>query len=269
MSKRSHVVPIAVRFGFRVSLPYNAFLGVAWVEECGHMSRRSKGIVALSVLALACVGGCAFLFRKHSPVPVGQPTAAPEGDAWLHLLEPPHADAWKNITDDKNIFALADGELHIFGTSLWPLRYVGYTAKPFGNFDLHLEVKLTRGANSGIFLRAQPNDPVYRGFEIQVLDDYGKPPSKTGSGAIYDVVTPMFNMARPAGEWNSYDITLDETSVIVIMNGWKVIDVDLALMTEPYGKFEVPYAELPREGTLALQDHGGEVWYRNIRIRPN
>jgi hypothetical protein len=130
-----------------------------------------------------------------------------------------------------------------------------------------MEFKLAKGANSGIFLRAQPNDPVYRGFEVQVLDDFGDSPNKNGSGSIYDVVTPMFNLARPAGEWNSYDITVRGTNVVVIMNGWKVIDTDLALMTEPLGKFPVAYADLPREGLLMLQDHGGEVWYRNILLK--
>lgn len=232
------------------------------------MKRRTKGVLSVILLALGSVAGCAYLMRGHAPVPSGTPTALPEGEGWIDLLDDARAAQWKNITDDKDIFEIVDGQIHIFGKSLFPLRYVGFTGESFGDFDLHLEVKVSRGANSGIFLRATPNDPVYRGFEVQVLDDHGKPPSKNGSGAIYDVVTPMFNMARPAGEWNSYDISLDGTQVTVVMNGWKVIDTDFALMTEPYGKFEVPYAELPRDGVLALQDHGGEVWYRNVRIRP-
>jgi hypothetical protein len=144
---------------------------------------------------------------------------------------------------------------------------VGYTPERFEDFDLHVEFKVAKRTNSGVFLRAQPNDPVYRGFEVQVLDDYGKAPNKNGSGAIYDVVTPMFNLARPAGEWNSYDISVHGTEVKVSMNGWMVIHTDFAKMTKPLGKFKIAYANMPREGVLALQDHGGEVWYRNIVIR--
>ena len=224
-------------------------------------------MLVVPVLVLAGVVASAFFFHGRAPVPKGMPTTVPTGDGWVDLLDNDHAAAWKNIADDNEIFEIVDDQLHIFGRSLLSLRYVGYTAQHFGDFDLHIEVKLDDGANSGIFLRSKPNDPVYRGFEVQVLDDHGKPPTKNGSGAIYDVVTPMFNMARPAGEWNSYEISVHGTAVSVVMNGWKVIDTDLALMIEPYGKFKIAYARLPREGVLALQDHGGEVWYRNVRIR--
>ena len=207
------------------------------------------------------------LFSTAGPVPQGAPTPAPEGPEWIDLLDEVHIGGWKNITDSADIFAVEDDELHIFGASLGKLRYAGYTGQRFSDFELHLEFKVTWRANSGVFLRAQEDDPVYRGFEVQVLDDHGVTPHKNGSASIYDVVSPMFNMALPRGEWNSYDITCEGTHVVVIMNGWKVIDTDLALMKQPLGKFDVPFAELPREGILALQDHGGEVWYRNIRIR--
>jgi hypothetical protein len=143
---------------------------------------------------------------------------------------------------------------------------VGYAPERFGNFELHLEFKLAKKANSGVFLRAEPNDPVYRGFEVQVLEDYGKAPDKNSCGSLYDVATPMFNMSRPAGEWNSYDITVKGTELIVYMNGWMVLHTDLGKMTKPLGKFKAPFAKYPLEGNLLLQDHGGEAWYRNILI---
>jgi hypothetical protein len=151
---------------------------------------------------------------------------------------------------------------------MYPLRYAAFTGQPFEDFELHVEFKLAPRANSGIFLRAQSDDPVQRGFEIQVLEDHGETPSKHGSGAVYDVVTPMFNLARPAGEWNSYDIRLVGTELEVVMNGWLVVKTDLSQMTESYGKFTIPYADLPREGMIMIQDHGGEAWYRNLLVRP-
>jgi hypothetical protein len=207
-----------------------------------------------------------FLSPKE-PGPQGLPAPAPHGAGWEDLLAEGQWQKWRNVTDDTPIFSVEYGTLHIHGRSLYPLRYVAYGDERLEDFQLHLEFKVAPGANSGIFLRAQPNDPVYRGFEIQVLDDYGEPPHKNGSGAIYDVVTPMFNLARPAGEWNSYNITVRGTEVVVVMNGWKVIHTDLARMTEPLGKFAIPYAEIPRQGLLLLQDHGGEVWYRTILLK--
>ena len=231
------------------------------------VTRRIVKLAGVLLVALVAAGGCAYWLMARGPVPVGNATARPEGEGWVDLLDDAHVAQWKNVTDDKDIFEIAAQEMHIFGKSLWPLRYVGYTGESFGDFDLHVEVKVSKGANSGIFLRSKPSDPVQRGFEIQVLDDHGKPPTKSGSGAIYDVVTPMFNMARPAGECNSYDIAVAGTEVTVTMNGWKVIDTDMAQFTEPYGKFKAAYSNMPREGMVALQDHGGEVWYRNILIR--
>ena len=231
---------------------------------------KQSQVAFWTVLAVACVGIVVklALFSLAGPVPAGEPTPPPDGEGWIDLLDATHQAGWRNITDDTGIFAIEDGVLHISGSTLPPLRYVGYTERTFGDFELHLEFKVTWRANSGVFLRATPGDPVHRGFEVQVLDDHGQPPCKNGSGSIYDVVTPMFNMARPRGLWNSYDITVDGSRIIVIMNGWKVIDTDFAKMTEPIGKFSIPFAELPRDGIIALQDHGGEVWYRNIRVRP-
>ncbi len=224
------------------------------------------GIGVLAALGLVLGSTLGFFWGKD-PVPVGEPTPPPEGEGWLELLAEERLGEWKNVTDDKDIFEAGGGMIHIYGRTVHPLRYVGYTGENFADFDLHLEFKVARNANSGVFLRAQGVDPLARGFEIQVLDDHGKKPTKNRSGAIYDVVTPMFNMSRPAGEWNSFDITVDGGEVIVFMNGWRVIHTGFSKMTTPLGKFDVPYAELPREGMIMLQDHGGEVWYRNILIR--
>lgn len=228
-------------------------------------------VIAILGLFAALVAVAGFLFLRggsHGPTPQGAPTPPPAGEGWLNLLDSGHAGAWENVTDDKDIFAVEGDVLHIFGKTLLPLRYVGFTGREFGDLEMHVDFKVAAGANSGIFLLSSPGDPVNRGFEVQVLDDFGDAPTKHGCAAIYDVVTPMFNMSRPAGEWNSYDITLRDGRIIIVFNGWKVVDTDFALMTTPLGKFEAPYAQLPEAGSIMLQDHGGEVWYRNLLIRP-
>ncbi|HNR29617.1 MAG TPA: DUF1080 domain-containing protein [Candidatus Hydrogenedentes bacterium] len=227
--------------------------------------RQIMGTLAV-VAAIAVVVQLA-MFWKVGPMPRGAPTPRPEGNGWINLLDAAHAPQWRNITDDRDIFAIRDGILHIPGGSAAPLRYAAYTGERFGDLELHIEFKVTWRANSGVFLRVHPEDPVHRGFEVQVLDDHTQAPNKNGSGSIYDVASPMFNMALPRGEWNSYDITVRGRQVIVVMNGWKVIDTDFAQMNAPIGKFSTPFAQLPLEGLIALQDHGGEVWYRNIFVR--
>lgn len=233
------------------------------------MTFNKSQIAFLLFLVLAWWACVSLSSASKHPLPAGRPTPPPAGPDWINLLAGNEAAAWKNITDGLDIFEVRDGTLHVFGRTITPLRYVGYEGQRFADFDLHLEFKVTPKANSGVFLRVVERDPLRHGFEVQVLDDFGGAPSKNGSGAIYDVVSPMFNLARPAGEWNSYDISMENTKLTVAMNGWKVIDTDLAQMTTPLGKFKFPYAEMPREGLIALQDHGGEVWYRNIFVRPH
>ena len=230
-------------------------------------TRLSKIFVSGLLIGFGIVLG-ANVAWPHGPTPEGAPTKRPEDKGWLDLLDTEHAPQWKNLGDDKDIFEIVDGMLHVHGHSLFKLRYATYTGQTFDDFELHVEYKLAKRANSGVFLRTQPNDPVYRGFEIQVLDDFGKLPTKNRSGAIYDVVTPMFNVSLPAGEWNSFDIRVEKQRVQVTMNGWRVVDANLAQMDKPLGKFDVAYKDLPLAGNLALQDHGGEVWYRNLLVRP-
>lgn len=234
------------------------------------MKRTVVGTVVVTIALVFAAQSLVYYVMQGSwkPRPEGTPTAVPVGEGWVDLLSAENRANWKNIKDDEDIFEMTEDMVHIFGHSLGTLRYVGYAERTFSDFELHLEFKLAPRTNSGVFLRAQENDPVYRGFEIQVLEDHGEAPTYTSSGSIYDVATPMFNMSRPAGEWNSFDITAKGQNIIVIMNGWKVIDADLSQMTSLIGKFEIPFAELPVEGVLALQDHGGEAWYRNIMIRP-
>lgn len=220
--------------------------------------------VVLTVLA----GAGAYAAVKEAEavkMPTGTPTERPSGEGWIDLLSPEHAGGWKNADDDAKIFEIVDGQLHIFGAK--PMRQIAWMPEAFGDFTMHLEFKLAKGTNSGVFFRSDPKDPVYKGFEVQVLDDAGKLPNKNGSGSIYDVATPMFNLARPAGEWNSYDITCQGSNVTVVVNGWKVLDVDLSKLTMPVGKFATPLATLPQSGHILLQDHGGAIWYRNVVVK--
>ena len=225
-------------------------------------------IVILIVVGCATVAGAFWRTKEGSgPMPSGEPTARPAGEGWVDLLDAEHVAAWRNITDENKIFAIEDGVLHVFGSPSRPLRYVGYSAEPLRDFELHLEFKVAPKGNSGVFLRTQGKKTLERGFEVQVQDDHGEQPTRNTSGAIYDVATPMFNMSRPAGDWNSLDIRAQGQEVEITMNGWRVIYTDLSKMTMPIGKFDHAYADLPLEGLLAFQDHYTEAWYRNILVK--
>jgi hypothetical protein len=229
--------------------------------------RKSILVVMLASGVLAGCSAMSALSNSDARVPAGEPTAPPEGEGWINLFSVEHADGWKNVTDDQEgLFTLEDGVFHIFGQE--STRYLAYAPQAFGDFEMHIEFKVTENANSGVFFRSSTEDPVYAGMEIQVFDSFGDAPDKNSCGALYDIATPMFNMARPVGEWNSLDITCKGPEVTVVCNGWTVLHLDLAKMTMPIGKFDTPLAQLPQTGHIILQDHGHEVWYRNLLVRP-
>ena len=102
-----------------------------------------------------------------------------------------------------------EGEPHInFGN----LR----TTATFMDFNLKLEFNIPKGNNSGIYLRGN--------YEIQLIDSYGKDLDSHNTGALYSRITPSESAEKPAGEWQSIDITLYKRHLTVVLNGKKIID---------------------------------------------
>ena len=108
-----------------------------------------------------------------------------------------HAGGWRNITDDAAIFEIQDGTLHIFGKSFYPLRYVAWETERLADFELHLEYRWPGAQAAGYFCARSPTIRCIavlrsRCWMISVRA------AQRGAGGIYDVVTPMFNLA-PGG----------------------------------------------------------------------
>jgi hypothetical protein len=86
----------------------------------------------------------------------------------------------------------------------------------FWNFKIHVEFKVSEDTNSGIGLRGR--------YEVQILDDFGKPPDTHGNGALYSRILPTMNASKKPGEWQSCDIRLVGRDVTVVLNDHKIID---------------------------------------------
>jgi hypothetical protein len=130
------------------------------------------------------------------------------------------------------------------------------TEARFQDFKLHVEVMVPEGSNSGIYLRGR--------YEVQVQDDHGKPPHARGMGGIYGQVAPSENAALPAGEWQSYDITLLGRTVTVVLNGKTIIDRKEIPGTTG-GALDSREAE---PGPIFLQGDHGRIAYRNLVLTP-
>ena len=130
------------------------------------------------------------------------------------------------------------------------------TGQEFEDFNLTLDTRVAEGNNSGIYLRGI--------YEVQVMDSYGRPLDAHNMGAIYSRICPSVAAEKPAGQWQTFDITLVDRHVTVILNGTKIIAnqpllgcTGGALWSDQFGP-----------GPLYLQgDHTG-VEYRNIVLRP-
>jgi Domain of Unknown Function (DUF1080) len=171
---------------------------------------------------------------------------------------------------DKNgqlepVWSVHDGMLHCHGNGFGFLRYA---KQEFGDFDLHVEYRMLNAkCNSGIGIRTRAFDPkesratrpsMYS-YEIQIFDDHDKPPDVHSTGSLYRYVAPRVSAAKPVGEWNSADIVCVGPHIRVTINDRKIIDVDQTTVAEIKNK--------PLKGFVCLQNHGGNLDFRNIRIR--
>jgi hypothetical protein len=151
------------------------------------------------------------------------------------------------------------------------------TVEEFQDFDLRFGWKVSEGGNSGVMYRvSREKGPAYEtGPEYQVLDDAkhqdGKNPL-TSSGSLYGLYAPSEDVSKPAGEWNSARIVVKGKNVRHFLNGKKVVDAEIG--SEDWNKrlAASKFASWPKfakndRGFIVLQDHGDEVWYRNVRIK--
>ncbi len=147
----------------------------------------------------------------------------------------------------------------------------------YRDFEFAVDWKAAKGSNSGIIYRCtEDHDYSWQtGPEMQILDDAvhadGRK-AKTRAGTLYDVVPCAFDVARPAGEWNHARIVVKGTHVEHWLNGFKVVDIDTAspeykkAVAESKWAKSADYNSKPA-GHIALQDHGDEVWFRDIKVR--
>src|SRR5262249_43111912 len=123
------------------------------------------------------------------------------------------------FTDDGTIFTVRGG-------GGWLM-----TKKQYADFELRLQIKMSKGADTGIAIRSSLDvDPSFEGTQIQFVDeDRSKGwPREDRTGGIWDVVAPeKENVTKPIGEWNDLHITAKGRQVNVKINGTQVLDVNL------------------------------------------
>jgi hypothetical protein len=150
----------------------------------------------------------------------------------------------------------------------------------YTNFHLKLEWKVAPNANSGIIFYVKEDIKKYKntyetGLEMQVLDNDGHPDGKIEkhrAGNLYDLIKGTSEPVKPVGEWNAVDLVCKNGKLTFVLNGVTIIETKLwdeqfkALLAGSKFASWADFATF-KTGKIALQDHGDNVWYRNIMIK--
>jgi hypothetical protein len=216
-------------------------------------------------------------------------TAQEQSAGWRLLFDGTTTKGWRNAhaeTFPSKGWLVKDGLLSVVESGGAEAAHGGdiVTLEEYGDFELKVDVKLTKGANSGIkyFVTEKLGTPGRGsaiGLEFQLLDDAQHPDAKMGRdgnrtfGSLYDLMAaPAVKPVKPVGEWNTAHIVSKGTRVEHWLNGTKLLEFDRAsdafkklVAISKYKDF-VGFGQA-RSGHLLLQDHGNTVYFRNIKVK--
>jgi hypothetical protein len=219
---------------------------------------------AVAVVSLALFSG------QHCRGADNELSDSEKADGWMLLFNGRNLDGWKNNNDTPVRAKIENGAINPHESGGYLLVY----EKPFGDFVLSCDVTMSQPAcNSGVFFRTGDlSDPVYSGFEVQVSTE--TEPGLNNFGSIYDLVAPSKDATNGPGKWDNIEIRCEGPMISVSVNGEKVASMNCDEWDQagkrPDGsthKFGKAIKDFPREGYLGLQDHGHDVWFKNIKIK--
>ncbi|WP_138429928.1 3-keto-disaccharide hydrolase [Fodinibius saliphilus] len=258
------------------------------------------------VLLLAIVGcglfltGCQSSEKKdenhkeekvEENIPDNTLTEAEKEDGWKLLFngEDPE-EHWRGYCKDgfpEKGWTVENSAIKVIGSGAGEAGHGGdiISKKKYRNFELKLEWKVEKGGNSGIFYLAEEQcgeegEPIWKSApEMQILDNENHPDARLGengnrqAGALYDMIPAEPQNANTHGEWNEVRILVYQGTVVHFQNGEKVLEYHLwtddwkeMVANSKFDDFE-GFTDVAKEGYIGLQDHGNDVWFRNIKVK--
>ena len=252
-----------------------------------------KKIILLSSLFIMTLmfSGCTNAKKQTDETANTDTMEEVANDGWITLFDGNSFDGWRgyNRSDMPTAWTIEDGAIKINGSGRGEAGAkdggdIIYDQK-FKNFELTFEWKVAKGANSGVFYLSQEieGEPIFKSSpEYQILDNENHPDAKLGkdnnrkSASLYDLIPAVPQNSKPYGEWNTGGIMVYKGTVVHSQNGENVVEYHLwtpewEQMVEG-SKFKgwenfIKAGGDNQEGYIGLQDHGDDVWYRNIKIK--
>lgn len=249
-------------------------------------------IVSTFVVLVACQGGQQRASQQSSePVEIlpNQLTAEEQADGWMLLFDGETPAGWRGVNKDHfpAAWEIVDGTIMCKGSGRGEAGSADggdiLFDREFSNFRLKLEWKVSEGGNSGIFYLGKEIDgwPIWRTApEMQILDNERHPDSFLGidgnrkAGSLYDLIPASPQNSNPAGEWNSVEIIVYRGTVVHKQNDETVLEYHLwtdewnqLVSGSKFPGLNPDWANVPESGYISLQDHGDDVWFRNIKIK--
>lgn len=181
-----------------------------------------------------------------------------------HNLQGWVVEGWRGYPrehEEDPVWVVEEGMLVCRGRRWGFLRY----ARKLSDFVVRLEYRMSDDCNSGLGIRGSRfrgnnwlTAPSWSGYEMQILDDAGEPPTAYSSGALYRYVAPRANATRSAGQWNTIELECRGPRIRIVLNNQLIHDFDQRSLESTRNK--------PLEGYFSLQDHGHRIEFRNLRL---
>jgi hypothetical protein len=149
------------------------------------------------------------------------------------------------------------------------------TDKEYSDFVLRFDFKMPpEGSNNGLGIRApREGDAAYQGMELQIIDEaaalsgkWGKLKDTQYHGSVYDVVPAKRGAMKPAGQWNSQEVTVKGRQVTVVLNGQTILDANLDSVKDPEVLKKHPGLQRT-SGHIGFLGHNDYIEFRNIRVK--
>jgi uncharacterized protein YaiE (UPF0345 family) len=213
-------------------------------------------------------------------------TAVVKKKGWVSLFDGKTTKGWHSYgkTTAGESWKVDDGALHLDASSKadWQSKSGGDLVSDgeYENFHLKLDWKISKNGNSGIIFWIQDNPAKYKyvwhtGPEMQILDNDGHADGKINkhrAGNLYDLIAGKEGVVKPVGEWNTAEVISYKGKLDLVLNGVTVVSTTFGddnwkqLIAGSKFKNMPDFAKIAK-GHVALQDHGNDVWFRNIMIK--